>query len=189
MEKRIVLLAHNIRSLWNVGSFFRTSDAFCVEKIFLTGYTATPPRREISKTAIGAEEWIKWEYQEDPTLLIKTLKNDGWTILALEITDQAQSIHEYSPSAKTCLVLGHEVTGVPSDILALCDSTVMIPMMGKKESLNVSVAAGIALSHLKKHRILGACTCSNTHKDKCTRCKPPKHWNNRDNTNECIHKN
>lgn len=151
MEKNIVLLAHNIRSLWNVGSFFRTSDAFGVKKIYLTGYTAVPPRREISKTAIGAEEWIEWEYQEDPQDVIKELKNDGWTIVALELTDSAQSINEYIPSDKTCLVLGHEVTGVPANILEACDATVMIPMMGKKESLNVSVAAGIALSHLKKH--------------------------------------
>jgi len=144
-DGKIRVLAHNIRSLWNVGSFFRTADAFGVEKLYLTGYTATPPRREISKTAIGAEEWIDWEYTEDPIKLISALKADGWTIVALELTDSAQSINDYVAPAKTCLVLGHEVTGVSEEILSVCDDTVMIPMLGKKESLNVSVATGIAL--------------------------------------------
>ncbi len=145
----IVVLAHNIRSLWNVGSLFRTGDAFSVQKIYLTGYTATPPRREISKTAIGAEEWMHWEYQEDPKVLISTLKNDGWTIVALEKTDDATALSEYVRPAKVCLVLGHEVTGVEKDLLELCDATVMIPMHGEKESLNVSVATGIALDRLR----------------------------------------
>jgi len=148
-DGKIRVLAHNIRSLWNVGSFFRTADAFGVEKLYLTGYTATPPRREISKTAIGAEEWIDWEYTEDPIKLISALKADGWTIVALELTDSAQSINDYVAPAKTCLVLGHEVTGVSEEILSVCDDTVMIPMLGKKESLNVSVAAGIALGRMR----------------------------------------
>lgn len=148
-EKRIVLLAHNIRSLWNVGSFFRTADAMSVEKIYLTGYTATPPRREISKTAIGAEEWIDWEYQEDATKVIEGLKDEGWKVVGLEITESAQKVSEYVSPEKVCLVLGHEVTGVPEEIVKLCDDIVYIPMHGMKESLNVSVAAGIALDRLR----------------------------------------
>lgn len=142
---KICLLAHNIRSLWNVGSLFRTSDAFAVEKIYLTGYTAVPPRREISKTALGAEDWIEWEYEKDPEIIISTLKKEGWKIVGLEITNDAEDVSRFETPEKVCLVLGHEVTGIPDSILKLCDATVMIPMRGKKESLNVSVAAGIAL--------------------------------------------
>ena len=150
-SKTIILLAHNIRSLWNVGSFFRTADAFAVEKIYLTGYTATPPRREIAKTALGADEWILWEYEKDPMKLIEKLKNDGWRIVGLEITDQSQDITHYHPTEKICLIVGHEVTGVPKEILSLCDDVVHIPMLGKKESLNVSVATGIALERLRSN--------------------------------------
>ncbi len=148
-KKRITLLAHNIRSLWNVGSFFRTADAMNVEKIYLTGYTATPPRREISKTAIGAEGWIDWEYEKDTAAVIEKLKSEDWKVVGLEITEGATKISEFTASEKTCLVLGHEVTGVPEEIIKLCDDIVYIPMHGKKESLNVSVAAGIALDHLR----------------------------------------
>ncbi|MDP7247103.1 MAG: RNA methyltransferase [Candidatus Peribacteraceae bacterium] len=148
MEKQVILLAHNIRSLWNVGSFFRTCDAFGVSKLILTGYTATPPRREISKTAIGAEEWIPWEHHKDPLEVITDLKQEGWGIVGLEITKDAQKINEYNPPDKVCLIVGHEVKGVPKEVLDKCDDVVYIPMQGKKESLNVSVATGIALSRM-----------------------------------------
>tara|TARA_B100000315_G_C14086066_1_gene367026 strand:+ start:78 stop:536 length:459 start_codon:yes stop_codon:yes gene_type:complete len=149
MEREVVLLAYNIRSLWNVGSFFRTADAFGVKKIYLTGYTGLPPRREISKTALGADEWIPWEHHKDPQEVIKQLKMDGWKIVALELTDKAVEISEYSPSEKICLVVGHEVTGVPKELLDVCEDHVQISMQGKKESLNVAVAAGIALHQLQ----------------------------------------
>lgn len=149
MDKRIVLLAHNIRSLWNIGSLFRTSDAFAVEKIYLTGYTAVPPRREISKTAIGAEEWIDWEYQEDPIKIINQLKADGWSIVALEQADDALELQSFEAPENTCLIIGHEVTGVPDEQLALADHKVHIPMLGKKQSLNVSVATGITLASFR----------------------------------------
>jgi 23S rRNA (guanosine2251-2'-O)-methyltransferase len=148
MKRSITLLAHNIRSLWNVGSLFRTCDCFGVEKLYLSGYTACPPRREISKTALGAEEWIPWEYEKDPREVIKQKKKEGYRVVALEITDGATSISDYQPPEKICLILGHEVTGVPKELLALADDTVSIPMLGKKESLNVSVATGIALHTL-----------------------------------------
>ncbi|MBU0458734.1 RNA methyltransferase [Patescibacteria group bacterium] len=146
--KHIVLLAYNIRSLWNVGSLFRTSDAFGVEKLILTGYSATPPRREISKTAIGAEEYIKWEHIEDPIEAIGKLKEHGFRIVALELSEDAVDVSQYQAQEKTCLIVGHEVTGVPEEILGICDDKIQIPMMGKKESLNVAVATGIALSHI-----------------------------------------
>jgi len=148
MGKDIVLLAHNIRSLWNVGSFFRTADAFGVEKIYLTGYTGLPPRREISKTALGADEWIPWEHRDDPMEVIEELKKDGWKIVALELTNKATNLSDYKTPEKICLIVGHEVTGVPQELLSLADHHLQIPMEGQKESLNVSVAAGIALHHL-----------------------------------------
>ncbi|PIR53145.1 RNA methyltransferase [Candidatus Peregrinibacteria bacterium CG10_big_fil_rev_8_21_14_0_10_49_10] len=150
MERKIILLAHNIRSLWNVGAFFRTADAFGVEKIYLTGYTGLPPRREISKTALGADEWIPWEHQDEPKNVIAHLKSEGWQIAALERTEQATNIASFSPAEKVCLLVGHEVTGVPQELLDACDVQIEIPMHGKKESLNVSVAAGIALYRLRE---------------------------------------
>jgi len=144
-DRRIRLLAHNVRSLWNVGSFFRTCDAFSVEKIYLTGYTGTPPRKEITKTAIGAEDYVSWESNRDPFPFLKQMKEEGWSLVALELTPDATSLQDFKPSSKVCLIVGHELTGVPEEILTICDHVVKIPMLGKKESLNVAVAAGIAL--------------------------------------------
>ncbi|MDD4287838.1 MAG: RNA methyltransferase [Candidatus Peribacteraceae bacterium] len=152
MSRQIVLLAFNIRSLWNVGSLFRTSDSFAIEKIFLTGYTATPPRREISKTALGAEETVSWEKAEDPVKVIAKLKKQGFTIVALEQARGAVDLDKYEPPSKVCLIVGHEVLGVPKELLKLCDAVVHIPMHGKKESLNVAVAAGIALHQLRSFK-------------------------------------
>lgn len=149
MERRVRLIAHNIRSLWNVGSLFRTSDAFAVERVYLTGYTGTPPRAEISKTSLGADEWTPWEHADDPLAVIESLKNDGWTVAALELTPSAVDLLAYEPPDDVCLVLGHEVEGVDERLLAACDATLMIPMHGNKESLNVAVAAGIALHRLR----------------------------------------
>jgi len=154
MKCHLILLAHNIRSLWNVGSLFRTGDAFGVEKIHLTGYTAVPPRREISKTALGAEEYVAWEQCDDPKKVIAKLKKQGWTIVALEQAKKAVELSEYGPPSKVCLIVGHEVLGVPKELLKLCDAIVHIPMHGKKESLNVAVAAGIALHHLRERPLI-----------------------------------
>lgn len=148
-SRRICLLAHNVRSLWNVGSFFRTCDALAVEKILLTGYTARPPRKEITKTALGAEKTVAWEYHQDPVAVLHDLKKDAWSIVALELTNTAVELSAYAGSQKVCLVVGHELSGIPEEVLALCDEVVKIPMLGKKESLNVAVAAGIALYHLR----------------------------------------
>ncbi len=149
MPRQLRLLAYNVRSLWNVGSFFRTCDAMAVEKIYLTGYTGVPPRKEITKTAIGAEEYVAWEQHADPVPVVTELKNDGWSIVSLELTPDAVDVRTYQPSEKVCLLVGHELTGVPAELLALSDATVMIPMLGTKESLNVAVAAGIALHQLR----------------------------------------
>ncbi|TSC79654.1 MAG: tRNA/rRNA methyltransferase SpoU [Candidatus Peregrinibacteria bacterium Gr01-1014_25] len=148
--RSICLLCHNVRSLWNVGSFFRTADAFAVERIFLTGYTGKPPRKEITKTAIGAEAFVAWEHHSDPLPVLERLHRDGWQIVALELTPQAMPMDDFHPGGRVCLVVGHELEGVPQDILAQSDAVIAIPMLGQKESLNVAVAAGIALHHLRR---------------------------------------
>lgn len=147
--RKICLLAHNVRSLWNVGSFFRTCDAFAVEKLYLTGYTGHPPRKEISKTALGAEESVAWEHAREPLPVLVKLREQGWQLVALELAPNAIPLEAFQPSDNVCLIVGHELTGVPGDILALCSTVVAIPMLGKKESLNVAVAAGIALHRLR----------------------------------------
>ncbi len=148
-KRHIRFLAHNIRSLWNVGSFFRTCDGLGVERLYLTGYTAHPPRKEITKTAIGAEHAVAWEHHRDPFPIIESLHHDGWQIVALEQAKGSVDLADFQPLDRVCLIVGHELTGVPSDLLALCDAVVEIPMQGKKESLNVAVAAGMALYALR----------------------------------------
>jgi len=142
----MILIAHDIRSLHNVGAFFRTSDAFGIKKIYLTGYTGCPPRKEIAKTALGSEHRVPWEHREELDPLITELKEKGMMVVALEIADRAIRIDELTiPVENIALILGSEVEGISSHILEQCDVIVSIPMSGIKKSLNVSVAAGIAL--------------------------------------------
>jgi len=145
---KIYVLVHNIRSLYNVGSIFRTADAANVNKIFLTGYTGQPPQKEIIKTAIGAEEYVSWEYHQNPVDVLKNLKTEGVQIVSLEQTDQSIDYRKFKTNLPICLILGHEVSGVPSDLLDLSDACIELPMHGKKQSLNVSVAFGIAIYKL-----------------------------------------
>ena len=149
MKRHIRLMAHNVRSLWNVGAFFRTCDALNIERLYLTGYTGQPPRKEITKTALGAEQTVPWEHAEDPVALAKQLKKEGWAIVPLELTDNAIDLMQFRSPERVCLIVGHELSGVPQEILTIADAVVQIPMLGKKESLNVAVAAGIALHHLR----------------------------------------
>ncbi len=140
------LIAHNIRSLHNVGAFFRTADAFGVEKIFLTGYTGCPPRKEIAKTALGSEHRIPWEHRENLDELLIELKSTGKKLVALEISDRAISIDVLRiPHDQIALIVGNEVEGISQHTLDQCDEIVEIPMISTKKSLNVSVATGIAL--------------------------------------------
>ena len=147
-SKDFFVIAHNIRSLYNVGSIFRTADAFGVSKVYLTGYTGTPKNlnhaKKISKSALGAEKWVDWEYCRFAAKLIKDLKKQKVKIIALENNVKSTDIGKYKPKFPLALVLGEEVGGVPKPILKLCDMVVEIPMVGKKESLNVSVAFGVA---------------------------------------------
>lgn len=144
-EVKVIL--HNIRSLHNVGSVFRSSDAFGISELILSGYTATPPRPEINKTAIGAEEFMEWQYVEHPKQIINKLKQDGYTIFGMEQTDDSIPLNELDlvQYAKICIVMGNEVTGIDDDVLPLLDECVAIPQFGQKHSLNVSVAAAVML--------------------------------------------
>ena len=150
MKKGIYVLLNNIRSLHNVGSIFRTSDGARVKKIFLCGQTGYPPREEITKTALGAEECVPWEYYIDPIDCIKKLKKRGIRIVALEQTKKSIDCTKFKPKYPLCMVVGHEIDGVQDKILSLCDAVIEIPMYGKKRSLNVSVAFGIAVYELVK---------------------------------------
>jgi tRNA G18 (ribose-2'-O)-methylase SpoU len=143
----IVIILDNIRSMYNVGSIFRTADAFAVEKIFLCGITAQPPHKEIEKTALGATETVYWQYYENTKELITLLKQDNYKIYAVEQTDEPQELTQFSFSAKEryAVVMGNEVFGVDDEVLNLCDGAIEIPQVGVKHSLNVSVAAAIVI--------------------------------------------
>lgn len=146
--KRIVVL-ENIRSLHNVGSVFRIADGAGWDQVVLGGYTGTPPDRRIEKVSLGAEEFVAWEKAENIVQKIQQLKTSGYQILALEQTSQSKNIFEFTDtSEKTVLILGNEVEGVSAELLKLTDHHLEIPMYGQKGSLNVSVAAGIAMYHL-----------------------------------------
>jgi len=145
----IVLMLHNVRSMWNVGSMFRTADAAGIEKIILSGYTATPPRKEIDKTALGAQDTVVWEYHADPLEPLSSMKQGGMRICGLEITEESRPYTTMQPADfPLCLVVGNEVDGLENELLQLCDDVLEIPQYGTKHSLNVAVAAGIALFEL-----------------------------------------
>ncbi|MFC4870194.1 RNA methyltransferase [Negadavirga shengliensis] len=143
----IVLVLDNVRSLNNVGSAFRTADAFRAEKIFLCGITGKPPHRDIQKTALGATESVAWEYHEDTRELIKSLHQSGYKICALEQTTGSIPLNEFmpEPSKPYALVFGNEVFGVEEDVILDADHVLEIPQMGTKHSLNISVSIGIVL--------------------------------------------
>ncbi|MCB0487648.1 MAG: RNA methyltransferase [Cyclobacteriaceae bacterium] len=146
----IVILLDNVRSLHNVGSAFRTADAFRVQKIYLTGITGTPPHREIQKTALGATESVEWEYQESAEAVTMQLKKDGYKIIVVEQTTESTSLNDFDPTDgnKYCLVFGNEVDGVSEGVIALADKAIEIPQSGTKHSINVSVCVGIVVWEL-----------------------------------------
>jgi 23S rRNA (guanosine2251-2'-O)-methyltransferase len=149
--REIAVLLHNIRSAHNVGSLFRTSDAAGVSRIFLSGYTPTPldrfgsPRKDLSKVALGAEKFVPWEYQKDPYATITRLRKEGWQIVGVEQDARAVNYRKFKVKRPTLFILGNEVRGISPALRKKCDALIEIPMRGKKESLNVSVAAGIVL--------------------------------------------
>ena len=146
LQQHFILWMHNIRSLHNVGSAFRSCDAFGVKELWLSGYTPVPPRPEITKTAIGAEEHVQWKQIQNYEEAVTSLKNEGYTIAGLEQTENSILLNEFNPpSGKLCLIAGNEVTGIDDELLPHLDIAVEIPQFGMKHSLNVSVATGIAL--------------------------------------------
>lgn len=141
----VKVVLHNIRSMHNVGSVFRSGDAFGISEIILSGYSPTPPRDEITKTAIGAEEFVDWRFVAHIEKELDKLKEDGYTILGLEQTDSSVSLLDLKiwVDQKICILMGNEVSGIDSNLLPLIDTFVMIPQFGQKHSLNVSVATGV----------------------------------------------
>ena len=143
----IILILDDIRSLHNIGSVFRTSDAFLIEKIYLCGITATPPNKEIHKTALGATDTVAWEYAKDVLEVIAKLKAENTTVYAIEQVENAVFLDNFQPinETKYALVFGNEVYGVSQEAIKMCDGCIEIPQLGTKHSLNISVSAGIVV--------------------------------------------
>ena len=143
----VCIVLDNVRSLHNVGSAFRTADAFRIERIYLTGITGTPPHREIQKTALGATESVAWEYDETPLDAVKRLKAQDYQIIVIEQTTESAPLNEFIPQPliKYCLVFGNEIHGVSEEVIALADLALEIPQTGTKHSLNISVCLGIVV--------------------------------------------
>lgn len=148
----VCIVLDNIRSLHNVGSAFRTADAFKVEKIFLTGITGTPPHREIHKTALGATESVQWQYDSEAAVAVQRLKEEGYTIVIVEQTSQSLPLQKFNilPKGRYCLVFGNEVNGVSEAVISLADTALEIPQEGTKHSLNISVCLGIVVWEIFK---------------------------------------
>lgn len=165
MNLGIVVIAHDMRSTFNVGSLLRTAEGLGVAKVYFTGYTPYPEKEDderlphisrklneqIEKTALGASKMVNWEYFPDVTEVITRIKQDGYDIMALEQTDASIPLPKYRPAHKVAVILGTEVTGIPPDITRLATVTCEIPMLGKKESFNVVQAAAMALYQLRFH--------------------------------------
>jgi len=153
-KHKVIAVLENIRSAYNVGSVFRTADAFLIESIYITGYTAKPPHKEIAKTALGAQETVDWKYFETTKEVIGALRKDGYKVFAVEqVTDSIslEKIHNLAVE-KIAFIFGNEVSGVEHETISLCDGCVEIPQFGVKHSLNISVAAGIVLWEAVKNK-------------------------------------
>jgi len=149
----ISILIENVRSVHNVGSIFRTADGFGAEKIYLTGYTARPPREDLHKTALGAEDAVPWEYYENPINAAEAIKKQGIALILIEQTRDSKSIYELKFKFPICFVVGNEVRGVSEELSKLADIHVELPMRGIKQSLNVSVAVGVVGYEFAQHYI------------------------------------
>ena len=143
----IIVVLDNIRSLNNIGSIFRTSDAFRIQKIYLCGISAIPPHKDIQKTALGSTESVDWEYAENTLELIKELQSNNIQVLSIEQAEKAPTLHEFTPKKKQtyALVVGNEVKGVSQEVVSQSDQVIEIPQYGTKHSLNISVSCGIVL--------------------------------------------
>jgi tRNA G18 (ribose-2'-O)-methylase SpoU len=147
----VTVILNSIRSSYNVGSIFRTSDGAMIEKLFLCGYTPHPPNKEILKTSLGSTESVNWEYIKDAKDVIRKMKTDGIKICALELTDKSFPHYELKKNIfPLCLLVGNEISGVSQELLDLCDFSIEIPQFGIKQSLNVAVAYGITIFRLRE---------------------------------------
>jgi len=149
----VTVLLDNVRSAYNVGSFFRTADAVALDQLLLTGITGTPPAPGIRKTALGAEETVRWEHSWDPAPLLDRQHGQGCQIAAIETTPHAVDLFDWNPAFPVCVVFGHEVDGIRAEVAQRCDVHIRIPMLGMKHSLNVATAGGVVLFELlRKYR-------------------------------------
>jgi tRNA G18 (ribose-2'-O)-methylase SpoU len=150
VKSPFIIVLDNVRSLNNVGSIFRTADAFLVEAVYLCGITATPPHREIHKTALGATESVAWKYFDSAAEAVTELKANGYTVVSVEQADEAVALDRFVPAAgrSYALVFGHEIRGVSEEVVNLSDACIEIPQYGTKHSFNVAVSAGIVLWEL-----------------------------------------
>lgn len=144
----VVVVLDRVRSVYNVGSFFRTGDGVGLEKLYLCGYTGTPPHRGIAKTALGAETAVPWEHRASAVELVEELAAEGYQIVAAETAEDAVDVYDWNPTFPTCVVFGNEVDGVAPEVLERADVCVQLPMAGMKDSLNVAVAGGAMLYEL-----------------------------------------
>jgi tRNA G18 (ribose-2'-O)-methylase SpoU len=147
----VVVILNNIRSTYNVGSIFRTSDGAMIQKLYCCGFTPAPPKKEILKTALGSTESVAWEYVKDPMDVVLKLKSEGYKIAALELTEGSIPHYEVPPqSFPLALIIGNEISGVAQELLDVCDLALEIPQYGIKQSLNVAVAYGISIFELRR---------------------------------------
>jgi tRNA G18 (ribose-2'-O)-methylase SpoU len=152
----VIVVLENIRSAYNVGSVFRTADAFLIEAIYIIGYSAKPPHKEIKKTALGAEETVEWKYFKTSTEAIQELKAKYFNVYAAEQAEGSYKLNAIGidPEEKMAVVFGNEVTGVEQSTIMLCDGCIEIPQLGMKHSLNIATAAGVVLWELVRGRII-----------------------------------
>lgn len=150
----IIAVLENVRSAYNVGSFFRTADAFRLEGIYLVGYTAFPPHKEIKKTALGAEDTVHWKHFKTTAEALEDLRGLGYAIFAIEQAEGSLQLQHFEGGDKVAVVFGNEVTGVEQDTIKSCDGCIEIPQLGMKHSLNVATAGGIVLWELVRHKLL-----------------------------------
>jgi tRNA G18 (ribose-2'-O)-methylase SpoU len=160
----IIVVLDNIRSLHNVGSIFRTSDAFRLEAVYLCGITSTPPHKEIHKTALGAENSVEWHYFNETTDAVKKLKQEGYFLIGIEQVEGSTGLNTFHPDTKSkyAIIFGNEVKGVDQKVIDLCELCLEIPQFGTKHSFNVSVTAGIVLWELSKKWLITSKTESGT---------------------------
>lgn len=144
----VSVLLENVRSLYNVGSFFRTCDAAGIEALHLCGYTGYPPKKEITKTALGAEDFVRWDHTWDALARVNELRTRGYEIAAIETSDRSVDLYDWTPRFPVCLLFGHEVDGLSEPLREIADTHIRIPMLGRKHSLNVATAGGVAIYEL-----------------------------------------